>query len=229
MLAVVDSARRDLRAARRDLTRAADGDLRFLLRLAPPPPPPEPDTTLRLPRYCGWVRRLAGGPLPVTAQARPAAQPAGVLLSAAQSAPARLTTWAEVIAAGDRAREAQRRIDRYDVEIHKKWAISVACFVFVLVGVALALRFPRGGMGLVIGGGTITFALYYIGLTAGESLADRALMSPWLAMWLPNIVLGAVGALGVTAVSRELGSTRGGDWNEVRGWLRRLRPRRRPA
>ncbi len=227
MLAVVDSARRDLRAARRDLARTTDGDMRFLLHLAPPPPPALPDTTLRLPRYCGWVRRLAGGPLPVTAQAEPAAQPPGVLLSPAQPPPARLTTWAEVIAAGDRAREAQRRIDRYDVEIHKKWAISVACFVFVLVGVALALRFPRGGMGLVIGGGTITFALYYIGLTAGESLADRALMSPWLAMWLPNIVLGAVGALGLMAVSRELGSTRGGDWNEVRSWLRRLRPRRR--
>jgi lipopolysaccharide export system permease protein len=230
MLAVVDSARRDLRAARQDIARSAAGDLRFLLRLAPAPPPPEPDTALRLPRYCGWLRRLGALPVPVTAQARGSAQtPANVLRTPPGASPARLSTWAEVIAAGDRARESQRRIDRYEVEIHKKWAISVACFVFVLVGVTLALRFPRGGMGLVIGGGAVTFALYYIGLTAGESLADRALMSPWLSMWLPNILLGAAGVAGVMAVSRELGSTRGGDWNEIRGWLRRLPRRRRTA
>ena len=43
----------------------------------------------------------------------------------------------------------------------------------------MALRFPRGGMGLVIGGGLLVFSIYYVGLTAGESLADRGLVSPW--------------------------------------------------
>jgi lipopolysaccharide export system permease protein len=79
----------------------------------------------------------------------------------------------------------------------------------------MALRFPRGGVGLVIGGGLLVFSIHYIGLTAGESLADRGHVEPWLAMWSPNIVLTILGLLGLLWVSRESGSTRGGDFREV--------------
>jgi len=97
----------------------------------------------------------------------------------------------------------------------------------VIVGIVLALRFPRAGIGLVIGGGLAVFSIHYVGLTAGESLADRGLVSPWVAMWTPNIVLTVVGILGLVRVSRESGTTRGGDFQEildgVRHLLRRIR------
>jgi len=124
-------------------------------------------------------------------------------------------------------READRKADRYEVEVHKKWAISLACVSFVIVGIVMALRFPRAGIGLVIGGGLAVFSIHYVGLTAGESLADRGLVSPWVAMWTPNIVLTLLGILGLVRVSRESGSTRGGDFQEildgVRHQLRRIR------
>jgi lipopolysaccharide export system permease protein len=126
-----------------------------------------------------------------------------------------LSSWSEVATAADRVREADRRADRYAVEVHKKWAISLACISFVIVGVVMALRFPRGGIGLVIGAGLLVFSIHYVGLTAGESLADRGHMSPWLAMWSPNIVLTVLGVLGLIRVSRESGSTRGGDFQEM--------------
>jgi len=126
-----------------------------------------------------------------------------------------LSNWSEVASAADRVREADRRADRYAVEIHKKWAISMACITFVIIGIVLALRFPRGGIGLVIGGGTLIFAIHYIGLTAGESLADRGHMAPWFAMWAPNIVLTVLGIFGLLWVSRQSGSTRGGDFREI--------------
>src|SRR5262249_25893519 len=84
-----------------------------------------------------------------------------------------LSNWAQVATAGDRQSEADRRADRFEVEVHKKWSISFACISFVIIGIVLALRFPRGGMGLVFGGGLLIFGIHYIGLTAGESLADR--------------------------------------------------------
>jgi lipopolysaccharide export system permease protein len=133
-----------------------------------------------------------------------------------------LSNWAQVATAADRATDADRRADRFLVEVHKKWAISMACISFVIVGVVLALRFPRGGIGLVIGGGLLVFSIHYIGLTAGESLADRGLVSPWVAMWTPNIVLTIVGLLGLIRVSRESGSTRGGDFQEVIDAVRHL-------
>jgi lipopolysaccharide export system permease protein len=94
----------------------------------------------------------------------------------------------------------------------------------------MALRFPRGGIGLVIGGGMLVFSIHYVGLTAGESLADRGLLSPWLAMWAPNIVLTVLGLIGIIRVSRESGSTRGGDFQEVVDAIRHLfrRLRRQP-
>ena len=126
-----------------------------------------------------------------------------------------LANWAQVATAADRAKDADRRADRFAVEVHKKWSISFACISFVIVGIVMALRFPRGGIGLVIGGGMLVFSIHYVGLTAGESLADRGLLSPWLAMWAPNIVLTVLGLIGLLRVSRESGSTRGGDFQEV--------------
>jgi lipopolysaccharide export system permease protein len=108
------------------------------------------------------------------------------------------------------------------VEVHKKWAISLACISFVIIGIVMALRFPRGGIGLVIGGGLLVFTIHYVGLTAGESLADRAFVAPWAAMWTPNIVLTIVGVLGLLRVNRESGSTRGGDFQEVLDAIRHL-------
>ena len=97
----------------------------------------------------------------------------------------------------DRARSARIRSANFEVEFHKKYAIPAACIVFVLVGVPLALRFPRGGLGLVLGAGLVGFAVYYIGLIAGESLANRLIVSPFLAMWATNILMGSIGILGL--------------------------------
>jgi lipopolysaccharide export system permease protein len=140
-----------------------------------------------------------------------------------------LSNWSLTATALDRGRDAERRAARYAVEVHKKWAISMACISFVIIGIVMALRFPRGGIGLVIGGGLLVFSIHYVGLTAGESLADRAFVTPWAAMWTPNIALTIVGVLGLIKVNRESGSTRGGDFQEVmdaiRHVWRRLRQR----
>ncbi len=39
----------------------------------------------------------------------------------------------------------------------------------------------------------LCYLAYWIFLIAGEALGDRDLISPWLAMWLRNMVIGAVG------------------------------------
>jgi lipopolysaccharide export system permease protein len=108
----------------------------------------------------------------------------------------------EVRVLRDRARSARARVDRFKVEYHKKYSIPAACFVLVLVGVPLALRFPGGGMGLVLGGGMIVFSIYYIGLIGGETLANRGIVPPFLAMWAANILFSIVGGIGLWWVAR---------------------------
>jgi lipopolysaccharide export system permease protein len=121
----------------------------------------------------------------------------------------------------DGIKAARRTADGFLVEVHKKYAITLACLVFVLVGIPLALRFPRGGMGLVLGGGLGIFALYYVSLTAGEPLADAGILPPALVMWAPNVVFTILGLFGLLRVNRELGSTRGGDLAELTDMVRR--------
>ena len=115
-----------------------------------------------------------------------------------------------------RARMLENRttMNRYDVEIQKKFALSAACVVFVLIGAPIALRFPRGGVGLVIGVSLVVFAIYYVGLIAGESLADRAFLTPFWAMWAANVILTAVGLVLLVRMGREGATSRGGDLSE---------------
>ncbi|HSA55437.1 MAG TPA: LptF/LptG family permease [Gemmatimonadaceae bacterium] len=113
-----------------------------------------------------------------------------------------------------------REINRNAVELHKKFAISVACLVFVLVGAPIALRFPRGGVGLVIGASLVIFGIYYVGLIAGEALADRALLTPFWAMWAANILLTGAGVVLLLRMGRESATARGGDLAELLDVLR---------
>jgi lipopolysaccharide export system permease protein len=86
----------------------------------------------------------------------------------------------------------ERRIDAYEVEIQKKFSIPFACVVFVLVGGPLGIRTRKGGfanMAIAVG----FFIVYYLFLIGGEQLAEREVISPALAMWLPNVVFGLVG------------------------------------
>lgn len=126
-----------------------------------------------------------------------------------------------------RMRDNQGQVNRSAVELHKKFAISIACTVFVLVGAPVALRFPRGGVGLVIGVSLVIFGIYYIGLIAGETLADKSIVSPFVAMWAANILLTTVGVLLLARMGSESATSRGGDFREmldiVRNTFRRER------
>ncbi len=124
----------------------------------------------------------------------------------------------------NRIESYRRQIDRYKVEIHKKYSIPVACVVFVLIGVPLAIRAGRG-MSVATGWSMAVFTVYYVCLIGGEKLADRALLAPWLSMWAPDLLFGAMGVVLTRSTAREqhVGSARP---SEI---LRMLRRHRAPA
>jgi lipopolysaccharide export system permease protein len=101
------------------------------------------------------------------------------------------------------------------VEIHKKYSIAFACIVFVLIGAPVAVRFPRGGVGMVITVSVVIFALFWVSLIGGETLADNGHVSPALAMWLPNLLLLPLGVLLVHRISKEVATARGGGWDDL--------------
>jgi lipopolysaccharide export system permease protein len=122
---------------------------------------------------------------------------------------------------------SQRTKNRYEIEINKKFALAAACLIFVILGAPLALRFPRGGVGLVLLVSLIVFALYYVGLIGGESLANKGIIAPFWAMWGTNVILTIVGVILLLRMGHEENSGRGGNWadrwDKVRDMLGRQR------
>jgi lipopolysaccharide export system permease protein len=155
---------------------------------------------------------------------------AGVVPDSAHRLPDETGLNARIQEAQYRMAEARRERDRYDVEIQKKFSLAAACIIFVLIGAPIALRFPRGGVGLVIGVSFAIFGLYYVGLIGGETLADKGYLPPWLAMWAANILLALTGLALASRMGRESSTSRGGDFGELLattrakalGWMRRV-------
>ena len=83
----------------------------------------------------------------------------------------------------------QKSINKYGVEIHKKFSLPVACILFVLLGAPLGVLARKGGfvVGMSLSFGF--FLIYYLLLIGGEEMADRNLVSPAVGMWAPNILL----------------------------------------
>ena len=118
---------------------------------------------------------------------------------------------------------AQTTINGDRVEIEKKFAIAAACIIFALLGAPIALRFPRGGVGLTIGVSLGVFAFYYVGLNAGEALARSNIIPPFWAMWSSNLMLLAVGIVLTLRLGREGSTSRGSETSEfftkMREWF----------
>jgi lipopolysaccharide export system permease protein len=98
----------------------------------------------------------------------------------------------------------ERSIRSYSVELHKKIALSFACAVFVLLGIPIGARAKEGSTGAGMMASISIFSIYYAFLKAGETLADRGYVPPFLSMWAANIVLGSVGLWLMVRANREL-------------------------
>lgn len=97
----------------------------------------------------------------------------------------------------------QKQIREFLVEIHKKYSIPVACFVFILVGAPLGVMARRGGFGIAASLSLGFFLLYWSSLIGGEKLADRHVIEPWVGMWMANIGIGALGLFLTYKVGKE--------------------------
>lgn len=94
---------------------------------------------------------------------------------------------------------------RYEVEVHKKYALAAACVILALAGVAMALRVPRDGAGLVIGASCAVVGAYYVLLVTGEALAERLVVSPLVGIWGANTLLLAAALLALWRPRAPLG------------------------
>jgi lipopolysaccharide export system permease protein len=75
-----------------------------------------------------------------------------------------------------------------ETEIASKFTLPFTTVLFALMGIPLGLKPARGGQSERFGVAIALFFLYYSLMRAGEALAMRGRLSPFLAMSIPDIV-----------------------------------------
>ncbi len=93
--------------------------------------------------------------------------------------------------------------EKYRVEVHKKFAIPMACLVMALIALPLGVSTKRHAKatGYLIAIGVI--AVYYQLIENGEKFAEEGAIPVWLGMWVANIVIGGAALLLLWGKARE--------------------------
>lgn len=97
----------------------------------------------------------------------------------------------------------ERDIEKYDVEIYKKYALPAICIIFVFIGAPLGVMVKKGGFGVAASISLFFFLLYWAFLIGGEKLAERDFISPFIGMWAANILLTIAGIIITVKTNRE--------------------------
>ena len=81
---------------------------------------------------------------------------------------------------------------QYEVEFHKRIAMSFSSFILTIIGLSLSSRKRKGGMGLYLGIGLALSFSYIMLQTVSSTFAIQADTPPLLAAWIPNIIFAVI-------------------------------------
>lgn len=84
-------------------------------------------------------------------------------------------------------------IKSFEIELHRRYAITAAAFILTLIGMSLSAKKVKGGMGINIGIGLALSFSYILFTTVTSSFAVSGVTSPMVAMWIPNIIYLIIG------------------------------------
>jgi lipopolysaccharide export system permease protein len=80
-------------------------------------------------------------------------------------------------------------IRRHQIELMKKFTLSLACLIFFFIGAPLGAIIRKGGLGMPIVVSVLLFIVYYIIDNSGYKLARDGRWEVWQGMWLSSAVL----------------------------------------
>lgn len=88
----------------------------------------------------------------------------------------------------------QLKVNRHNMEMHKKFSLPAACMVFFFIGAPLGAIIRKGGLGTPIVISILFFIFYYVIDTFGAKMARESVWPVWCGIWLSTSVLTAIGS-----------------------------------
>lgn len=80
----------------------------------------------------------------------------------------------------------------YEIEKHRRRSQPFSAFILTIIGVSLASRKIKGGIGFHLGLGLALSFSYILFMQVTTVFATSDLLAPWIAMWIPNIIYGGL-------------------------------------
>lgn len=88
-----------------------------------------------------------------------------------------------------------RQLRKFEIEFHRKFALSFSIIVLFFVGAPLGAIVKRGGFGAPVVIAALLFMVYFVLITIGDGMANNGVILPFFGMWGPNIILTPVALL----------------------------------
>ncbi len=86
--------------------------------------------------------------------------------------------------AADEQHLNKQNILKFDVELDKKYTLSVSCLILFFIGVPLGAIIRKGGLGMPVVVSIVFFILFYIISITGERLAKEGSLPVYQGLWL---------------------------------------------
>lgn len=94
---------------------------------------------------------------------------------------------------GATAADDQKTLRRHEIELIKKYTLSVACLIMFFIGAPLGAIIRKGGLGTPLVISVFLFLVYYIIDNTGYKMARDGRWIVWMGMWLSTAVLAPLG------------------------------------
>ena len=87
----------------------------------------------------------------------------------------------------------EESIYEYAIEFHRKFSLSVACFLFFFIGAPLGTIIRKGGIAVPLVITVLFFTIYFVISIIGEKMAQSAEVEVWFGMWMSTMILIPIG------------------------------------
>jgi len=84
--------------------------------------------------------------------------------------------------------KGSKKVVFFEIEKHKRIAFPFASLILTFIGVSIASRKVRGGIGMHLGFGLLISFTFILFMKVTQTFATNGGLDPMLAMWIPNII-----------------------------------------
>lgn len=109
----------------------------------------------------------------------------------------------------------QMVLSKFEIELHKKFALTISIVVLFFVGAPLGAIVKKGGFGAPVVIAALLFLVYYVLTEIGLNLAESGVASPLVGVWLATFVLSPIAFILMRSAAMDSGVFSKETWKKL--------------